>query len=223
MDEGIPGLMRILLIDDHALFRIGLRELLERRGLEVVGAVGDCEEGIRLVLERQPDVVLLDMRMPQMSGLEVLKTLRDKGMQMPIVILTTSRVENDLIASLQCGAQGYLLKDMEPDELIRSLNDIVAGQTVVASELTMVLARAVRGGEQDKTESAMDQLTPREKEILCLLAEGQSNKVIARNLGISDGTVKLHVKAILRKLDVHSRVEAAVIAVEQHFCKRSQE
>ncbi len=215
--------MRILLIDDHALFRIGLRELLERRGLEVVGAVGDCEEGIRLVLERQPDVVLLDMRMPQMSGLEVLKTLRDKGMQMPIVILTTSRVENDLIASLQCGAQGYLLKDMEPDELIRSLNDIVAGQTVVASELTMVLARAVRGGEQDKTESAMDQLTPREKEILCLLAEGQSNKVIARNLGISDGTVKLHVKAILRKLDVHSRVEAAVIAVEQHFCKRSQE
>ena len=214
--------MRILLIDDHALFRIGLRELLERRGLEVVGAVGDCEEGIRLVLERQPDVVLLDMRMPQMSGLEVLKTLRDKGMQMPIVILTTSRVENDLIASLQCGAQGYLLKDMEPDELIRSLNDIVAGQTVVASELTMVLARAVRGGEQDKTESAMDQLTPREKEILCLLAEGQSNKVIARNLGISDGTVKLHVKAILRKLDVHSRVEAAVIAVEQRFCNRKE-
>ncbi len=215
--------MRILLIDDHALFRIGLRELLERRGLEVVGAVGDCEEGVRLVLEMQPDVVLLDMRMPQMSGLEVLKTLRDKGMQMPIVILTTSRVENDLIASLQCGAQGYLLKDMEPDELIRSLNDIVAGQTVVASELTMVLAQAVRGGEQDKAESAMDQLTPREKEILCLLAEGQSNKVIARNLGISDGTVKLHVKAILRKLDVHSRVEAAVIAVEQHFCKRNQE
>ncbi len=214
--------MRILLIDDHALFRIGLRELLERRGLEVVGAVGDCEEGIRLVLDRQPDVVLLDMRMPQMNGLEVLKTLRDKGMRMPIVILTTSRVENDLIASLQCGAQGYLLKDMEPDELIRSLNDIVAGQTVVANELTMVLARAVRGGEQDKKGSAMDQLTPREKEILCLLAEGQSNKVIARNLGISDGTVKLHVKAILRKLDVHSRVEAAVIAVEQRFCNRNE-
>ncbi|WP_457675178.1 response regulator [Thiolapillus sp.] len=214
--------MRILLIDDHALFRIGLRELLERRGLEVVGAVGDCEEGINMVLDTRPDVVLLDMRMPQMSGLEVLKTLRDRGMQMPIVILTTSRVENDVIASLQCGAQGYLLKDMEPDELIRSLNDIVAGQTVVASELTMVLAQAVRGGEQDKAGSAMDQLTPREKEILCLLAEGQSNKVIARNLGISDGTVKLHVKAILRKLDVHSRVEAAVIAVEQRFCNRNE-
>ncbi|WP_456372548.1 response regulator [Thiolapillus sp.] len=214
--------MRILLIDDHALFRIGLRELLERRGLEVVAAVGDCEEGIRLVLEKQPDVVLLDMRMPQMNGLEVLRALRDKGQQMPIVILTTSRVENDVIASLQCGARGYLLKDMEPDELIRSLNDIVAGQTVVASELTMVLAKAVRGEDQAKAGSAMDQLTPREKEILCLLAEGQSNKVIARNLGISDGTVKLHVKAILRKLEVHSRVEAAVIAVEQRFCNRDE-
>ncbi len=215
-------LMRILLIDDHALFRIGLRELLERRGLEVVDAVGDCEVGIALVLETQPDVVLLDMRMPQMSGLEVLQILRDKGQQMPVVILTTSRVETDVIASLQCGAQGYLLKDMEPDDLIRSLNDIVSGQTVVANELTMVLARAVRGDGLAKSESAMDQLTPREQEILCLLAEGQSNKVIARNLGISDGTVKLHVKAILRKLDVHSRVEAAVIAVEQKFCRKDE-
>ncbi|HDK38398.1 MAG TPA: response regulator [Thiolapillus brandeum] len=212
--------MRILLIDDHALFRIGLRELLERRGLEVVDAVGDCEQGITLVQEKQPDVVLLDMRMPQMSGLDVLEILRDKGQQMPIVILTTSRVETDVIASLQCGARGYLLKDMEPDDLIRSLNDIVAGQTVVANELTMVLAKAVRGDEPKKSESAMDQLTPREQEILCLLAEGQSNKVIARNLGISDGTVKLHVKAILRKLDVHSRVEAAVIAVEHKFCQK---
>jgi len=214
--------MKILLIDDHALFRIGLRELLERRGLEVVDAVGDCEAGINLVVEKQPDVVLLDMRMPQMSGLDVLQVLRDKGQQMPIVILTTSRVETDVIASLQCGAQGYLLKDMEPDDLIRSLNDIVAGQTVVANELTMVLAKAVRGDEPAKSESAMDQLTPREQEILCLLAEGQSNKVIARNLGISDGTVKLHVKAILRKLNVHSRVEAAVIAVEQKFCRKNE-
>ncbi len=214
--------MRILLIDDHALFRIGLRELLERRGLEVVDAVGDCEVGIALVLETQPDVVLLDMRMPQMTGLEVLQILRDKGQEMPVVILTTSRVETDVIASLQRGAQGYLLKDMEPDDLIKSLNDIVAGQTVVANELTMVLARAVRGDDPAKSGSTMDLLTPREQEILCLLAEGQSNKVIARNLGISDGTVKLHVKAILRKLNVHSRVEAAVIAVEQKFCRKDE-
>ena len=215
--------MRILLIDDHALFRIGLSELLERRGLEVVEAVGDCSLGIQQVVEQQPDVVLLDMRMPEMTGLEVLRQLRTMGQSMPIVILTTSRDETDVIDSLQAGAQGYLLKDMEPDDLIQSLNDIVNGQTVVANELTMVLAKAVRGDGPEEVASpgaAMASLTPREREILCLLAEGQSNKVIANNLGISDGTVKLHVKAILRKLEVHSRVEAAVIAVEQKFCDR---
>jgi two-component system nitrate/nitrite response regulator NarL len=212
--------MRILLIDDHALFRIGLQELLERRGLEVVAAVGDSEEGLRQVQELQPDVVLLDMRMPRMSGLEVLRMLQQQGAQMPIVILTTSREENDLIASLQCGARGYLLKDMEPDDLIQALQRILAGETVVAPELTVVLAKAVRGEQAPAVPQAMEQLTPREREILCLLAEGQSNKVIARNLGISDGTVKLHVKAILRKLGVHSRVEAAVLAVEQKFCDK---
>ena len=215
--------MRVLLIDDHALFRMGLVELLERRGIEVVAAAGDCARGIELVSEQAPDVVLLDMRMPEMSGIEVLHKLRADGAAMPIVMLTTSRDESDVIQSLQGGASGYLLKDMEPDDLITALDNIVGGNTVVAPELTMVLARAVQGeptpaGDQHKN---IGDLTPREKEILCLLAEGQSNKVIARNLGISDGTVKLHVKAILRKLEVHSRVEAAVIAVEQSLCVRN--
>ncbi len=217
--------MRVLLIDDHALFRIGLRELLERRGIDVIEAVGDCEAGMMLAAERQPDVILLDMRMPQMSGIEVLKTLRQHGLDMSIVMLTTSRDEKDVIESLRNGAQGYLLKDMEPDDLIRALENIVAGQSIVAQELTGVLARAVSGDspevEVDKA-SFFDDLTPREREILCHLAEGQSNKVIARHLGISDGTVKLHVKAILRKLDVSSRVKAAVMAVEQNLCARKE-
>jgi len=214
--------MRVLLIDDHALFRMGLSELLQRRGIEVVAALGDCTQGIQAVTEHQPDVVLLDMRMPQMNGLEVLRELKTRQQTMPIVMLTTSRDESDVIEALQGGAHGYLLKDMEPDDLINSLTDIVAGQTIVASELTMVLARALRGDELDTAThtTAIDNLTPREREILCLLADGQSNKVIARNLGISDGTVKLHVKSILRKLQIHSRVEAAVIAVEQKFCDR---
>ena len=136
-------------------------------------------------------------------------------------MLTTSRDEKDVIDSLQSGAQGYLLKDMEPDELITALNEIVEGTTVVAKELTGILAKAVQGETESSTaQSAFADLTPREREILCHLADGQSNKVIARNLGISDGTVKLHVKAILRKLNVHSRVEAAVIAVEQNLCPR---
>ncbi|HEB95447.1 MAG TPA: response regulator [Sedimenticola thiotaurini] len=213
--------MRILLIDDHALFRAGLQELLERRGIQVIGALGDCREGLALAERERPDVVLLDMRMPEMNGIQVLRTLRERQLAMPIAMLTTSEEEKDVIEALQNGAQGYLLKDMEPDELIDALRDIVAGSTVVAKELTGVLAKAVQGeSDVSAAKDAFADLTPRERQILCHLAEGQSNKVIARNLGISDGTVKLHVKAILRKLDVHSRVEAAVIAVEQNLCPR---
>jgi two-component system nitrate/nitrite response regulator NarL len=215
--------MRVLLIDDHALFRIGLSELLERRGIAVVGAVGDCHEGVRLAAETRPDAILLDMRMPGVSGIEILQHLKRKQTPAAIVMLTTSTDERDVIDSLQSGAQGYLLKDMEPDALIAALGRIVEGETLVAPELTSVLAKAVqgeRGSEPSDSQKTMADLTPREREILCLLAEGQSNKLIARNLGISDGTVKLHVKAILRKLDVHSRVEAAVIAVEQNLCAR---
>ena len=216
--------MRVLLIDDHALFRIGLRELLERRGIEVVDAIGDCDIGIEQVEKLLPDIVLLDMRMPQMSGIDVLRKLRDRQLKMAISMLTTSREEKDVIESLQYGAQGYLLKDMEPDELITALNDILDGKTVVAPELTSVLARAVQGEarEAEHLEDRFADLTPRESEILCHLAAGQSNKVIANHLGITDGTVKLHVKAILRKLNVQSRVEAAVIAVEQNLCSRNE-
>jgi len=215
--------MRLLVIDDHALFRIGLSELLERRGIDVIAAVSGCEEGLRQVVASHPDVVLLDLRMPEISGLEVLRRLRAAGHRMPVAMLTTSRDEQDVIAALQQGAQGYLLKDMEPDDLIAALGRIVRGETVVAQELTGVLARAVQGGGEPAAplERTLSDLTPREREILCLLAEGQSNKVIARNLGISDGTVKLHVKAILRKLKVHSRVEAAVLAVERSLCHKA--
>ncbi|NEV61753.1 response regulator [Thiorhodococcus minor] len=214
--------MRVLLIDDHALFRFGLQELLERRGIEVVAAVGDATAGVQKVAETHPDVVLLDMRMPQLSGLDLLRELRAADQTMPIAMLTTSAEERDVIDSLQGGAQGYLLKDMEPDALIAALGDVVQGKTVVAPELAIVLAKAVQGeAKVAQPQNGATDLTPREQEILCHLAEGQSNKAIARRLGISDGTVKLHVKAILRKLEVHSRVEAAVIAVERGLCERA--
>jgi two-component system, NarL family, nitrate/nitrite response regulator NarL len=208
--------LRILVIDDHTLFRVGLQGLLEHRGIQVVAAVGDGQEGLALADELRPDVVLLDMRMPGMDGLGVLRHLRQSGLKMPIAMLTTSSNEQDLVEALRSGAQGYLIKDMEPDDLVVALRDIVAGKTVVAPDLAPVLAKVVQGESVTARDpSPFSELTPRESEILGLLAEGQSNKAIARNLGISDGTVKLHVKAILRKLGVHSRVEAAVIAVEQ--------
>lgn len=215
--------MRVLIIDDHALFRVGLQGLLEQRGIEVADAVASGIEGIQRAGELRPDIVLLDLRMPDMGGLEVLQKLRENNSSIPVVMLTTSNEESDLIKSLRSGAQGYLLKDMEPDELVSALRDIENGKNVVAQDLTDALARMVQGDTNIVDEEGpFSELTPREMEILCLLAEGQSNKLIARNLGISDGTVKLHVKAILRKLGIHSRVEAAVIAVEQGLRKNKQ-
>ncbi len=210
--------LRVLILDDHTLFREGLQSLLEHRGIQVIASIGEGKPGIEAAKQLQPDVILLDMRMPEIDGIGVLRRLRQSGLSMPVTILTTSSNERDLVEALRAGAQGYLLKDMEPDDLVVALLEIVKGKTVVAPTLTPVLAKVVQGESVEPKESKpIDSLTPRETEILGLLAEGLSNKLIARELGISDGTVKLHVKAILRKLDVHSRVEAAVMAVEQGF------
>lgn len=215
---------RVLIIDDHTLFRSGLQELLDRRGIDVVATAGDGEEGCALAEKLAPDVILLDVRMPGMGGLTVLERLKEAGVQTPVLMLTTSTEDRDLIAAVRAGAQGYLLKDLEPDELIESLGKITAGECVIAPEMTGVLARVVQGDEPiTSSDTRFAELTPREMEILCHLAEGQSNKVIARELGISNGTVKLHVRAILRKLQVRSRVEAAVLAVEEGIGPRKRD
>ena len=210
--------LRVMVIDDHTLFRSGLSELLERRGIEVCAALGDSEEGCRLAAELEPDVVLLDLRMPGSDGLSVLERLTALDPAPAVVMLTTSDDERDLVTSLRAGARGYLLKDMEPERLVDSLAAVVDGETVIAPEMTSVLAKVVKGdtpglGQRGRFSS----LTPRELEVLRHLAEGRSNKAIARELGITDGTVKLHVRSILRKLDVRSRVEAAVVAVEERL------
>lgn len=216
--------LRVLIIDDHTLFRSGLKELLERRGIDVVGTVGDGEEGCDLAEKLEPDVILLDVRMPGMGGLTVLERLKEAGVETPVLMLTTSSEDRDLIAAVRAGAQGYLLKDLEPDELIASLGRIMAGECVIAPEMTGVLARVVQGDEPvTRSNTRFSELTPREMETLCHLAEGQSNKAIAREFGISNGTVKLHVRAILRKLQVSSRVEAAVLAVEEGFGPRKRD
>jgi two-component system nitrate/nitrite response regulator NarL len=224
IDKAPPAApLRVLIIDDHTLFRSGLEELLDRRGIDVVATAGDGEEGCTLAEQLVPDVILLDVRMPGMGGLTVLDRLKDAGVKTPVLMLTTSTEDRDLIAAVRAGAQGYLLKDLEPDELIDSLGKIMAGECVIAPEMTGVLARVVQGDEPIMdSDTRFAELTPREMEILCHLAEGQSNKVIARELGISNGTVKLHVRAILRKLQVRSRVEAAVLAVEEGIGPRKR-
>ena len=216
--------MRVLLIDDHSLFREGLVGLLKRRNIEII-ATGDGRAGVRRAAEFKPDVILLDLRMPDVNGLEILEQFMAQKKTAPVVMLTTSNAQEDLAEALRKGAKGYLLKDMEPDELVAALRDIAAGKTVVAPDLTPVLADLVKhaaAAGRRQIPTPFSELTPREMEILRHLSEGQSNKVIARNLDISDGTVKLHVKAILRKLKVHSRVEAAVMAVEQGLGRESK-
>ena len=213
--------MRVLLIDDHSLFREGLVGLLKRRNIEII-ATGDGRAGVRRAAEFDPDIILLDLRMPDVNGLEILEQFIAQKTRAPVVMLTTSSEQTDLAEALRKGAKGYLLKDMEPDQLVAAMRDIAAGKTVIAPDLTPVLAELVKHGDPDARQpvpTPFSDLTPREMEILRHLSEGQSNKVIARNLDISDGTVKLHVKAILRKLKVHSRVEAAVMAVEQGVCR----
>ena len=212
--------LRVILIDDHTLFRTGLRELLERRGLDVVAAVGDGHEGCKLAGTLNPDVILLDLRMPDMDGIAVLEKLKEQQPQTPVVMLTTSSEQRDLVKSLRLGARGYLHKDMEPEQLIESLREIMEGSTVVAPSMSGVLAKVVKGEDPSESEATrFSDLTPREFEILCHLAEGQTNKVIGRELGITDGTVKLHVRSILKKLGVQSRVEAAVLAVQEGVCR----
>lgn len=209
--------IRILIIDDHKLFREGLKSLLNRRDIEVLATVDDGIKGIELAQKLLPDIVLLDMRMPNMDGISVLKQLKARESSISVVMLTTSNSETDLLEALKNGANGYLVKDMDPDELVTSLRDVNAGKRVVAPNLTSSLVRFIQGDDDPVLDQGpFSQMTPRESEIVKLMAEGQGNKLIGRNLGITEGTVKLHVKSILRKLEVHSRVEVAIMYIEHN-------
>lgn len=209
--------MKVYIIDDHTLFRNGLVSLLESRRISAKAA-SSPEQGLSEIPDLLVDIILLDLRMPSMSGLEVLKALKEQGEKAPIVMLTTSTEENDLRDCLKHGAQGYLLKDMDPDELVKALEEIRAGSIIVAQDMTPILAKVLRN-ELTDSEPSFSLLTNREKEVACQIAGGHSNKVIARELGISDGTVKLHVKAILKKLTLSSRVEVAVMVTKKGYCK----
>jgi len=209
--------MNIYIIDDHALFRNGLIALLKSKDI-LASAASSPTQGLEEIASLEVDIILLDLRMPQMSGIEVLKILKERQISAPVVMLTTSTEETDLRDCLKYGAQGYLLKDMDPDELVEALNEIAKGSIVVAQDMTHILAKVLRN-ELTESETSFEVLTNREKEVACQVSIGHSNKVIARELGISDGTVKLHVKSILKKLSLSSRVEVAVMVTEKGYCK----
>jgi two-component system, NarL family, nitrate/nitrite response regulator NarL len=203
----------ILLVDDHPLLRKGVGQLLELEdGLEVIGEASNGHDAIGLAQELDPDLVLLDLSMRGMDGIETLSAMRDAGVSAHIVVFTVSDDRADVISALKAGADGYLLKDVEPDVLVASIHQACSGKMVISDQLTEVLASSFR---QDNNKQDLNQLTRRELQILKYIAEGLSNKLIARKLDIAESTVKVHVKHLLKKLGFRSRVEAAVWMVDQ--------
>ncbi len=208
--------LRVVLVDDHTLCRNGLTELLQHRGnIKVIAALGDPALVAGALREHQPDLLVLDLRMPSGDGLALLRQLRAEGCDTPALILTMSDSQDDLAAALRAGVRGYLLKDMEPEAVIGAIERAARGEVTFAPAMTVKLAQLLQAGTTgNQRKGQIDSLTEREREILEHLARCESNKVIARALDISPDTVKLDVRHILAKLNLSSRVEAAVFAVE---------
>ena len=220
-----PTPIRILVVDDHTLFRRGLTALLARDPLLcVIGDAADAGQAQRKAQELQPDLILLDNHLPGVNGVDALPALREAAPKARILMLTVSEDETDLAAALRGGAAGYLLKTIEGDALTAAIQRAMQGDSVIAPEMMSKLVSAYRGAAAgapaastpapSAIEAAMASLSPRELDILRSIARGASNKEIAREHGIVETTVKIHVQHILRKLDVSSRVHAAVIATE---------
>ena len=207
--------IRLVLIDDHGLCRRGLSELLEHKaGMQVLGTTGDPDEAERMLKEHQPDLMIMDLRMPQLDGFDLLERLRAAGCAPPTIILTMSDSEQDLSRALRAEVRGYLLKDMDPDAVINSIHRAALGELVIAPAMTSKLAKLLQPPPLPSAREGGAKLTEREREILHHIACGKSNKTIAKALAISHDTVKLHVRHILSKLKMTSRVEAAVFAIE---------
>ena len=204
--------IRLMVVDDHALFRRGLIGLLsEFKGFEVVGEAGSGEDALRLIPRAKPDMVLLDINMPGMGGIETLKALRKTNPDLPILMLTVSQEDADLLDAVKGGANGYLLKNAEPDALERTLRDVIAGKSVLAPEMTSKLFKVLR---RAPSSSSGDLLSEREMQVLRCLARGMTTTQTAVELFISENTVKTHTRHIMEKLEVSNRVEAVAKAME---------
>lgn len=211
--------IKILLVDDHTLLRSGVKLLLQRNPqFQVVGEASNGLDGVKLAAELQPDVVLMDLNMPGVSGVEALQLILQDWPQMAVLMLTVSENGADLGAALRAGARGYLLKNIEAEQLGQAIGRAAAGESVIADAMTAKLVSQFRAG-QNAPQADYDKLTPREREAMACLARGQSNKEIARQLDVAESTVKIHVQNILKKLKLSSRVQIAVYAVERELGK----
>ncbi len=211
--------IKILIVDDHTLFRKGLISLLQQQpDMEVVGDAMDGEEGVQMAEALMPDVILMDVNMPKVNGIQATQAIRDRLPGAHIMMLTVSEEDSDLFSAVKAGARGYLLKNVEPDQLIKAIHLLSRGEVVIPHAMASKLLNEFSSIAQKidaPAESKLNPLTKREQEILQLLAKGGSNKEIANTLCISEHTVKIHLKNILKKLHMNNRVQAAVYAHEQ--------
>ena len=205
----------VIIIDDHPLLRKGLAQLLEFESeLKVIAEAESGKQGLALAVHDEPDLIILDLDMPEMSGIDTLIALRDAGITSRILILTVSDKIGDITQTIQAGADGYLLKDMKPELLLEEIKKAATGQMVIDARLTELLVDAIHTRQPDPQPN-LAELTCREREVAVLLAEGKSNKQIALELEISQETVKVHVKHVLNKLKLCSRVKVALYMAQQ--------
>ena len=201
---------KILLIDDHPLMRQGIRQILELEdNFMIVGEASNGTDGISIALDKNPDLIILDLNMKGISGLDTLRALRKHGIDSRIIVLTVSDEQSDIFALMDAGVDGYLLKDSDTAELVENIRKAAQGETVLSESVKQHLLE--RRPENDP----LSVLTDRERDVLQWIATGMSNKQIASQLFISEETVKVHIRNLLRKLNVHSRVAATVLYLEQ--------
>ena len=208
--------LKVVLVDDQSLCRRGLSELLANcYDFDVLGATDNIDE-LRIICLAKPDLLVVDLRMKPMDGISLLTQLRSEGITIPAVMLTMSDSETDLADAIRAGVRGYLLKDMAPEDVVDSIRRVAAGELVVAPAMTVKMIDLLRGTQPgQEPRNSLKLLTEREREIIQLLALGESNKVIAQHLSISYDTVKQHVRHILTKLNLSSRVKAAVLFAKE--------
>ncbi len=204
--------IRVAIADDHPVVRQGLRAFLDSLSdIEVVGEAGDGEAAVRLTVTEEPDVLLLDLKMPKLDGIGVISRLRSRGGSTRILVLTSFTAQEEVIPAIQAGADGYLLKDADPSELEEAIRAVHRGDPLLAPEAAAAVMAAVSGQTPDLP--VLDRLTPREREVLAGLGRGLSNRSLAEELFITEKTIKTHVSSILMKLGLTDRVQAALFAV----------
>jgi DNA-binding NarL/FixJ family response regulator len=211
--------IRVIVADDHALFRRGLEMVLESEpDIDVVAEAGDGAEAIDLAVKHMPDLVLMDVRMPAQGGIEATKAIKDAVPHTKILMLTISDEEEDLYDAIKAGASGYLLKEISIEEVADAIRKVHAGQSLISPSMASKLLNefaAMAKKDEEKQQMPAPRLTDREMEVLTLVAQGMNNRDIAKELFISENTVKNHVRNILEKLHLHSRMEAVVYAVRE--------